>query len=225
MRHRIPLLLACLIATLGACASMADDGGRAAADSLAVHRADSVARARQDSINRAQPGYVVDSVFPTAEEIRRFAAAVGGRPAIALSNGAASVDALVRRFAAAVEARDTVQLQRMALSPREFIDLVYPASPYVAPPYRQSPALTWSQIQLPSASGLRRLVDRLGGTALRVERVACPATPERQGPNSLYAGCLVTFASGGGPAQRGRLFGTIIAHGGQFKFVSYANMF
>jgi hypothetical protein len=224
MFHRLLALLACALGTVSACSPSADHGARAA-DSVAVHRADSVSRARQDSVNRAQPGYVVDSVFPTAEEIRRFAAAVGGRPTLELSNGATSVDALVRRFAAAVDARDTAQLQSLALSPREFIDLVYPASPYVATPYRQSPALTWSQIQLPSASGLRRLVDRLGGTALRVEQVACPATPERQGPNSLYAGCLVTFRSGDGPAQRGRLFGTIIAHRGQYKFVSYANMF
>ncbi len=183
------------------------------------------ARARQDSINRAQPGYIVDSILPTEEETRRFREAVGGRTARALSDGAASLDALVASFAHAVASRDTAALHAMALSPREFIDLVYPSSPFARPPYRQSPALTWSQIQLPSASGSRRLLDRLGGRPLRIVALDCPPRPERQGVNTVHAGCVVTFTSGAGVPRRGRLFGSIIERDGQFKFVSYSNMY
>jgi hypothetical protein len=58
-------------------------------------REDSVARARQDSINRAQPGYIVDSVLPVEEELRRFREALGGTPATKLANGSESREALV----------------------------------------------------------------------------------------------------------------------------------
>ena len=61
-------------------------------------RADSIARARQDSINRASPGYVIDSVLPVEEEIRRFRAAVGGATAAELQHASASRTELVERF-------------------------------------------------------------------------------------------------------------------------------
>src|ERR1700754_1736356 len=73
-------------------------------------RADSVARARQDSINRAQPGYVIDSILPVEEELRRFRDAIGGAPVTALSGGSPSRDALARRVVAAVTANDTTEM-------------------------------------------------------------------------------------------------------------------
>ena len=86
-------------------------------------RADSVARARQDSINREQPGYVIDSVHPPEEELRRFRVAVGGVPANSFSGGSESREALVQRFLDAISTRDTADLRKMVLSPREFVDL------------------------------------------------------------------------------------------------------
>src|SRR5690348_8848314 len=89
-------------------------------------RTDSIARARQDSINRAQPGYIVDSVLPVAEELRRFRSAIGGAPVTALANGSTSRNALVQRFLKAVAATDTADIRAMTLTAREFADLVYP---------------------------------------------------------------------------------------------------
>ncbi|MHB1311836.1 MAG: hypothetical protein ACYC3L_07440 [Gemmatimonadaceae bacterium] len=202
-----------------------DAATRAVTDSLAAVRADSVASARQDSINRAQPGYVVDSILPIEEEVRRFRAAVGGHAVSALADAAPSRDALVARFAAAVSARDSVALRALAVSPREFIDLVYPSSPNTKPPYVQAPGLLWSQIQLHSRSGFVRLLERLGGKPLHVQDLSCPATPERQGENLLHANCTVRFATGDAPLRDGRLFGTILERHGRFKFVSFANMY
>lgn len=197
----------------------------AARDSLARARADARARARQDSINRAQPGYVVDSILPIADEVRRFQSAVGGDPATALRDGRGSRDALVARFADALAAGDSAALRRLAVSPREFIDLIYPESPFTRAPYRQAPGLLWRQIQLPSGNGLRRLLERHGGRPLRVETLRCPASPEVQGNNRLHVGCTVRFVSGADAAREGQLFGTIIERHGQFKFVSFANMY
>ncbi|MDQ8155604.1 MAG: hypothetical protein P3B98_13200 [Gemmatimonadota bacterium] len=223
-----PFRLILLMAALSACTTPSDDTGRGGkllrAAEIAAHT-ESIARARQDSMNRAQPGYIIDSILPLDEEVRRFQAAAGGAPVGALQGGADSREALVTRFAAAVAAGDTLALRRMAITPREFIDLVYPASPYTKPPYRQSPSLTWQQIQLPSESGLRRLMERHGGRPMRISAVQCAPAPEQQGANRLHVGCAVEFASGGATPRTGQLFGTIIERSGRFKVLSFANMY
>jgi hypothetical protein len=205
-----------------ACAPGKEEPDRRIADSA---RADSMSRARQDSINRASPGYVVDSILPVEEEMRRFRVAVGGQPAIALGGGSLSREALVRRFMKALAAGDSSDLRAMALSPREFADLVYPESPYTNPPYRQSVALVWNQIQNPSASGLTRLVRRLGEQPLRYLDHRCDPNPDRQGHNLIWTNCIVRLSSPDGDTTTHRLFGSIIQRGGRFKIVSYRNEF
>lgn len=194
----------------------------APADSL---RADSLARARQDSVNRAQPGYVVDSILPVAEELRRFRAALPGDSAVALTGGSASREALVRRFVRALSANDTADLRLMAVRSREFADLYYPDSPYTHEPYRQSPALAWSLIQNPGTSGLTRLVRRLGGTPMRYVSHRCEPTVVHEGRNSRHTGCLVRLVDAAGDTVTKRYFGSILERDGRFKFLSYTNQF
>src|ERR1043165_2290911 len=85
------LLLNCLTA----CGERKALAARLPADSA---RADSIARARQDSINRTLPGYVIDSLLPVDEELRRFRAAIGGEPVPAFVAGSPSREALAKRF-------------------------------------------------------------------------------------------------------------------------------
>ncbi|HVZ48225.1 MAG TPA: hypothetical protein VG916_05550 [Gemmatimonadaceae bacterium] len=191
----------------------------------AAARTDSIARARQDSINRAQPGYVVDSVFPIAEEVRRFRAAIGGTPVTSLTAGETSRESLVRAVVAAAVAGDSAALVRLALTAREFADLVYPASPFARAPSQESPARVWMTIQNPSVSGRLRLVRRLGGLALAYVSHQCDAAPEHQGPNVLWTRCVVTLAAANGARETHRLFGTILERDGHFKVVSYTNEF
>jgi hypothetical protein len=195
---------------------------RTAADS--VH-ADSMARARQDSINRTRPGYVVDSILPVAEELRRFRASIGGDSAVRLTGGSTSREALVRRFVQALAADDTADLQAMAVRSREFADLYYPESPYAHAPYRESPALAWSLIQNPSASGLTRLVRRLGGKPIRYVSHRCEPTTAREGRNVRYTGCLIRLIDERGDTVTKRYFGSILARDGRYKFLSYTNQF
>lgn len=216
------LLLATTVAAVGCLPSKEERVRRLAADSA---RVDSTNRARQDSINRASPGYVVDSILPVEETIRRFRAAVGGEPVIGLAASSRSREALVRRFMKALAARDSVDLRAMALNAREFADLVYPESPYTHPPYRQSPALVWIQIQNPSASGFTRLVRRLGNQPLRYVDHKCDADPDRQGSNLIWTNCFVRLRSPNEPTTSHRLFGSIIERDGNFKIVSYRNEF
>jgi hypothetical protein len=217
--HRF--LLATILAAI-ACAGTEKTAQQIAADSV---RANSITRARQDSINRASPGYVIDSILPVEEELRRFRTAIGGRPVTAFSGASGSREALVRRFMKALAADDTVDLRAMALNAREFADLVYPESPYTHPPYRQSPALVWNQIQNPSAAGFTRLVRRLANQPLQYVNHKCDARPDRQGHNLIWTNCSVLLRVANGATESHRLFGSIIERDGRFKIVSFTNEF
>lgn len=167
----------------------------------------------------------MDSILPVEETIRRFRAAVGGERVTAFAGGSPSREALVRNFMKALAEGDSTALRAMALSAREFADLVYPESPYTHPPYRQSPALVWNQIQNPSKSGLMRLVRRLGKLPLRYVDHSCDADPDRQGHNLIWTNCVVRVRNPSAAAESHRLFGSIIQRDGQFKIVSYKNEF
>ena len=168
---------------------------------------------------------MIDSILPVEETIRRFRVAVGGEPVTELAGASPSREALVRRFMKALAAGDSADLRAMVLSAREFADLVYPESPYTHPPYRQSPALVWNQIQNPSASGFTRLVRRLGNQPLRYVDHKCDADPDRQGRNLIWTNCFVRLRSPSEPATSHRLFGSLIQRDGKFKIVSYRNEF
>lgn len=188
-------------------------------------RADSIVRARQDSINRAQPGYVIDSILPPEEELRRFRAAFPGDSVKAFAGGSASRDALVRRFVKAIAANDTTDLRAMAVHGREFADLYYPDSPYSHPPYHQAPSFAWRMIQDPSTAGLSKLLKRLGGKPMTFVSEMCDPKVLHEGRTTRYAGCLVRVVGEKGDTATKRYFGSIIEHGGQFKFLSYTNDF
>lgn len=216
-------VLVVIILAAAACGSSKEEEPRPiVADSA---HADSIYRARQDSINRASPGYVVDSILPVEEEVRRFRNAVGGRPVTAFAGGSRSREALVRRFMKALAADDSANLREMVLTAREFADLVYPESPYTRAPYRQSPALMWNQIQNPSESGFTRLVRRLGNQPLQYLDHKCDANADRQGRNLIWTNCSVRLTGPNGDTTSHRLFGSIIQRDGKFKIVSYSNEF
>ena len=125
----------------------------------------------------------------------------------------------------ALAANDSADLRAMAVGAREFADLVYPESPYTHPPYRQSPALVWNQIQNPSASGFTRLVRRLGNQPLHYVDHRCDAKPDRQGHNLIWTNCFVRLRDPGEDTTSHRLFGSIIQRDGEYKIASYKNEF
>lgn len=192
------------------------------ADSL---RTDSIARARQDAINRAQPGYVIDSILPVEEEVRRFSAKVGGSPVTALSDASSSRDALVRRIVDDVARNDTLDLAKTAITPREFIDLLYPSSPFTHAPYRQAPGLVWMGIANHSTSGYVRLTRRRGNVAFKLDGYTCDAKPDVQGENKLWSNCVITLVDPQKVTTHERWFGSILERNGRFKLVGFSNQF
>jgi hypothetical protein len=198
------------------------DAATIRADSI---RRDSALRARQDSINRTLPGYVVDSIFPINEEVRRFKAKIGGAPLTGFQRASESREALVRRIVRDVAKGDTTDLAAAAITPREFIDLVYPSSPYTHAPYKESPAIVWMQIANPSNSGFLRLTRRLGGQAFEYESHRCAEKAERQGRNTLWLGCTIRVLNPQHETNTQTWFGTIIERDGRFKVMSFRNQF
>ena len=185
---------------------------------------DSLARVRQDSINRAQPGYIVDSILPMEEQLRRFRADLTVAPN-ALDGGATSQDELVTKFVRSLESADTAQMIRLTISRAEFAYLVFPDSPFSAPPYAQAPDLVWMRHTAASGTGLKRLLARVGGAPMGFRSWSCSPLPEKQGVNRVWGGCKVRFAKGGGAEETLQLFASIIERQGRFKILSYANAF
>ncbi len=218
LRFRSCVLLSAAAAI--ACGSAAPRAEQLAADSV---RADSIARARQDSINRAQPGYIIDSIFPVDEELRRFREAVGGDSATRFRGGSASREQLVRRFLRAVVASDTADLRAMVVQVREFADLYYPQSPLSRPPYHQPPQTAWGLMQDASVRGLTRLLRRYSGKPMSFVGVRCDPEVHREGRNTRYSGCLVRIVEASGDTTNRRWFGSIVECEGAFKFLSYTN--
>ena len=208
----------CLLALVVAC------GEGHAASAIDSARADSITLVRQDSINRAQPGYIVDSILPMDEQLRRFRAGLNEIPRT-LNGSAHSKDQLMRSFVRALESADTLGLVRLALTRAEFAYLMFPESPLSAPPYSQAPALAWMQYSYSSGTGLERLLNRLGGKPLGFRSLSCSESPVVEGSNRIWKDCTVRFSPPGGSAQTLQLFASIIEREGRYKILSYANAF
>jgi len=214
MKHSLRGLL--FVAVVAGCG----EGHAAATDS---DRADSLARVRQDSVNRAKPGYIVDSILPVEEQLRRFRAGLSASQEL---NGAApSRDLLIRSLFRSLESADTTALVRLTISRAEFAYLVYPESPFSSPPYAQAPDLVWMRHAAASSTGLKRLLGRVAGSPLWLRSWSCREPPTIEGANRIWRDCTVRFAPEAGDMQTLQLFSSIIERQGRFKILSYANAF
>jgi hypothetical protein len=185
--------------------------------------ADSVARARVDSVTRAQPGYVVDSIFPIEEEIRRFNAELV-RPD-SLVGGARSRAELLRLFEKALARQDTSGLQELLVSRSEFGYFVFPESPYARAPYKTKPAIVWMQLVSDSERGLSRLLARVAHNQVRISNLECLVDADREGRNRYWRNCTVNLRDNTGASRRLQLFGQIVERDGRMKFLSYSTDF
>ena len=209
----------CLVLALALAAC--GEGRAAAVDSV---RADSVALARLDSVNRAQPGYIVDSILPMEEQLRRFRVGLRDAPH-EFAGGEHSEDALVQSFVRNLESADTAALVRLTISRAEFAYLVFPDSPFSREPYAQAPDLVWMRHATASATGLGRLLDRFGGKSIGYRSWHCDRKPAIEGSNRIVGGCRVVFSPARDDSKQLSLFTAIIERHGRYKIFSYANAF
>lgn len=125
----------------------------------------------------------------------------------------------------AVEQNDTATVQRLHISRAEYAHLYFPSSRYMAEPYLQPPSVAWFLNAQGSDKGISRVMERLGGRDIEFTGFTC-AGEAREGDNSFARSCTVLYRDPQLDARVSRrLFGAIIARGGQHKFLSYANDF
>lgn len=210
MKTRAALRLSAAVGALIGAACGSRDVPRSSADSQAAHVQAVVAA-----------GGVVDSILPIDEQLRRFRASLTEHPDT-LRHASASIDALVRRWGTAIAARDTGELSAMTLDRAEFAWLYYPGSKLSRPPYEAPPQLLWGQIIANSDAGARKLVSRFGGKPFAIEAVRCPAPDDTTESSVVHSECRVRARVNGQLIDE-RLFGSIVEHRGQFKFLGYAN--
>jgi hypothetical protein len=176
---------------------------------------------RSDAAPGRDAARVVDSVVPREVALQRFRVeldSVGG-----LAGGATSRDELVRRFIRALETSDTVALRALVMTKAEFAWIYYPTNPQGQPPYDLAPDLLWFMLESRSRQGIAAALEARAGMPLGFVGYDCDATVSREGENAVYGPCLVRRVRAPGDTVVERLFGPIIARGGTFKFVSYAN--
>lgn len=174
-------------------------------------------RATQAPAQRS--GYVVDSILPPGEALRRFRAGLDSPRALA---GPTSRDSLVHSFFVGVRNRDRPALESLAVTRAEFAWLIFPQSRWSSSPYRQPPDVAWMLLRANSDGGLTKLLNRAGD--LHLYSYTCPDSAEREGHMRLWPRCVVHLRDG--IQQRSlRLFGTIVELGGRYKFAGYANSF
>lgn len=170
-------------------------------------------------VRKRPPGYVVDSILPPAEALRRFRAGLDSPAAL---DGPRSRDALVERFFDGVAARNRAALDSLTMTRGEFAFLIFPQARWSKPPYSQPPEIAWMLFRADSRKGLTRLLRR--ADRLRLRSYSCPDSAERDGRLRLWAGCVVRVIDAGHP-RNVRLFGTIIELDGRYKFAGFNNDF
>ena len=172
-----------------------------------------------DSALRAIPGYVVDSILPPDEALRRFQAAIGSAPARLA--GPTCREALVKAFFAALDNHDAGALEALGVTKGEFAYLIYPGSSASHRPFYQPPEIAWLLLVKSSATGFSRLLHRAAGGVITYRSHTC-AKAERDGESTLYRNCIVHVVEAGKALDR-RLFGTIVERDGRFKFLGFDN--
>jgi hypothetical protein len=183
--------------------------------------ADRPAAAKASGVFATVPaGYIVDSILPIEEHLRRFRE--GLTQVDSLQGGADSERELVKAFLAAVSTQDSITLSHLLLSREEFAWLYYPAHAYGRPPYELDPGSFWTLIRGNSGKGFTRLLREYAGHGLGYVMHGCNPSDAVEAPVREWNQCEVGLTRDGRRSAK-RMFGSIVAIGGRYKFVSYAN--
>lgn len=160
-------------------------------------------------------GYVVDSIHPPEEALRRFRE---GIDTVRELDGPPSRRQLIEAFRRAAMRSDTGALRALALNRAEFAYLVYPESRLSRPPWRQSPEIAWRLLSQASEGGLRKLLER--APAMSLLDATCPDSIQVEGRMRTISGCTMRVQTPDN-VRDVRLFGRIVELGGRWKIVGF----
>ena len=226
MHHALlrPALVACL-ALAAACGGAATDRPDWVPDGIdprmVERRDDGSVIASADSLRKI-PGYVVDSIFPPPEALRRWKAQLGGEGPTALAGGAGSDRALFDAYVGALVAGDSAAWDSLAITDREFAWLYYADGPEAQ--QGVMPSVVWELLSQRSAAGLGRAKAAVvqGGTG-RVTAVACGPTDLAVGTGRMRGPCRVMLRRPGGSTDTVPLARFVFERDGRVKLMGFAN--
>ncbi len=180
-------------------------------------RSDGVLIASTDSLVKT-PGYVVDSIFPPEEALRRFQAET--EPVTALSGGARSTDELLRRYWEILQSGDSLALTPYVLSKAEFAYLYFPESNEAETGLQ--PHVSWLLYSNNGGRGLSRALTLAGTETQPVNGTVCVNGTKALGNNTVHGPCGIVREL---ESRTDTLWISqhIIERGGVFKLLSFAN--
>ena len=188
---------------------------------MVERREDGVLVASRDSLLKT-PGYVVDSIFPPAEAMRRFRAELSGTPPTVLSGSIHSSDDLIRRYWRLLSNGDTTGLETLVLTKAEFAFLYLPESPEFKA--GMPPAIAWLLLERTASTALSkaRQVAAASG-ALPVTGTTCSRAADAPKIDlNVFGPCGVIVRKG---VARDTIWiaNRAVAYRGVMKLLSYAN--
>ncbi len=181
-------------------------------------RSDGVLIASTDSLVKT-PGYVVDSIFPPEEALRRFQAQ--SEPVSSLSGGAPSADELMRRYWQTLQSGDSLALRPYVVNEAEFAYLYYPESNEAETGLQ--PHVSWLLYSSNGGRGLTRALALAGSQSQSVLGTTCMTDRAKVvGNNTLHGPCGIIRDMS---ARRDTTWIAqhIIERDGVFKLLSFSN--
>ena len=186
-------------------------------------RSDGMLIPSPDSL-RKTPGYIIDSILPPDEALRRLQAQVTDPIPTRLTGGATTRPALIRAYWTALQQTDTTAIRDLVVSKSEFAYLYFPESAPFASGMQPEPA--WVLYEAQAGRGLTaassRARDALAGNAA-LREVVCREGGRTEGSSQTSGPCGVVLRW---PDQRTDtlwIASTILRRDGRYKLLGLDN--
>jgi hypothetical protein len=182
-------------------------------------RADGLLVPSPDSL-RKTPGYVVDSIFPPDEALRRFQATVEGAPVTRLMGGAKDSETLLRRYWSMLVRHDTLGIRSLVVSHSEFAYVYFPESaPFAS---GMQPVGAWLMYESLTGRGLSRAFRAAESADTNIVSTPCRDRARDEGKSLTFGPCAVVLRKGAG-FDTLWIAGTVIRRDGVHKLLGLDN--
>ncbi|MCL4848942.1 MAG: hypothetical protein KJ066_20510 [Acidobacteria bacterium] len=132
-----------------------------------------------------------------------------------------SPEALAREVLKLVEFRDTHRLGQLALSEREFADLVWPELPASRPERNLPLDYVWTDLRTKSRAHLGRIAEQFGGRRYELVGVSFRGETTTYRSYAVHRKAELIVRAADGNEDRLRLFGSVLERGGRYKLFSF----
>ncbi|HYO45969.1 MAG TPA: hypothetical protein VEY33_04690 [Gemmatimonadota bacterium] len=151
-------------------------------------------------------GYVIEPLLPSE---------------LVLGGAVGSLEDLLRTVERGLAESDTSRLDELMIDEREFRDILFPAFPAAHPPINAGFDTVWILQYSDSYRGLRRLLREYGGRNVRILAVRFDRPGQDYVNFVLHETSRVDLTVDGRREEDGRLFGSVIQVGDQWKVLTY----